>query len=181
MDTIGFMELSSIASGIEIADSMLKAANVKLIFAKASCPGKYYILLSGQIANVEKSIETGVAMGGGFVVSSLVLPKIHPKVFMAVNMAGMPEKAEAIGVMEFFSVTSSLIAADTAVKAAPVDLIDIRLGTGIGGKSFVVLSGDTSSVQSAVDAAAAVRAEEGMLVNKAVVSKPDKKLLSSLF
>jgi microcompartment protein CcmL/EutN len=181
MDTIGFMELSSIACGIEIADFMLKAANVNLIFAKASCPGKYYILITGQIANVEKSIEAGVARGKGFVVSSLVLPRIHPKVLLAVNMAGIPDKVEAIGVMEFFSVTSSLIAADTAVKASPVDLVDIRLGTGIGGKSFVVLSGDTSSVRSAVDAAAAVRMDEGMLVNKTVISKPDKKLLSSLF
>jgi microcompartment protein CcmL/EutN len=175
------MELSSIACGIEIADSMLKAANVHLIFAKASCPGKYYILINGQIASVEKSIKTGIGMGGGFVVSSLVLPKIHPKVVMAIQMAGMPDKVEAIGVMEFFSVTSSLIAADTAVKAAPVELIDIRLGAGIGGKSFVIVSGDTSSVRSAVDAAAAVRADEGMLVNKTVLSKPDKKLLSSLF
>jgi microcompartment protein CcmL/EutN len=181
VDTIGFIELSSIASGVEIADSMLKAAGVDLIFARASCPGKYYILLRGQIAGVERAIETGTAMGGGFVVSSLVLPKIHPKVVLAMQMAGMPDRVEAIGVMEFFSVTSSLIAADTAVKAAPVDLIDIRLGTGIGGKSFVVLSGDTSSVRSAVDAAAAVRADEGMLVNKVVISKPDKRLLSSLF
>ncbi|MDR1377692.1 MAG: BMC domain-containing protein [Synergistaceae bacterium] len=181
MNTIGFMELSSIARGIEVADSMLKAASVNLMSAKASCPGKYYILINGQIANVEKSIQTGVAQGAGFVVSSLVLPKIHPKVILAVNMAGIPDKIEAIGVMEFFSVTSSLIAADAAVKAAPVELVDIRLGTGIGGKSFVVLSGDVSSVRSAVDAAAAIRADEGMLVNKTVIARPDKKLLSSLF
>jgi hypothetical protein len=32
-----------------------------------------------------------------------------------------------------------------------------------------------------VDAATAVRMDEGMLVNKTVISKPDKKLLSSLF
>ncbi|MDR1650725.1 MAG: BMC domain-containing protein [Synergistaceae bacterium] len=181
MDTIGFIELSSIAGGIETADGMLKTASVNLIFAKASCPGKYYILINGQIANVEKSIKFGTVTGGGFVVSSLVLPRVHPKVIAALNMAGMPDRIEAVGVMEFFSVTASLIAADTAVKAALVDIVDIRLGTGIGGKSFVVVSGDTSSVKTAVDAASAVRSDEGMLVNKAVISKPDKKLISSLF
>ncbi|MDR1977492.1 MAG: BMC domain-containing protein [Synergistaceae bacterium] len=182
MDTIGFVELSSIASGIEIADAMLKTANINLVFAKASCPGKYYILINGQVANVEKAINVGIEMGKGFVVSSLVLPKIHQKVILAINMSGLTNnKVDAIGVMEFYSVTSSLIAADTAVKAAPVNIIDIRLGTGIGGKSFVVICGDTSSVKDAVDAASSVRTEEGMLVNKVIVSKPDKKLLSSLF
>jgi microcompartment protein CcmL/EutN len=180
MDTIGFVELSSIASGIEIGDAMLKAVDVGLISAKASCPGKYYIMISGQVANVEKAIKIGEGIAKGYLVSSLVLSKIHPKVIAAVNMSGMPEKMEAIGVMEFFSVTASIIAADTAVKASPVDLVDLRLGTGIGGKSFVVLAGDTSSVKTAVDAAVAGMADDGMLVNKTIISKPDKKLLQAL-
>ena len=37
--------------------------------------------------------------------------------------------------MEFFSVTASVYAADAAVKAADVDLIDVRLGTGTDGRS----------------------------------------------
>jgi len=181
MDTIGFVELSSIASGIEIADAMLDTANVNLIFAKASCPGKYYVLINGQVANVQKAVKVGSDMAGGFLVSSLVLPRIHPKVVVAINMSGViPDKIDAIGVMEFFSVTSSIIAADSAVKAAQVELIDVRLGTGIGGKSFVVVSGDISSVKTAVEAATSNN-DDGMLVNKAVISKPDKKLLSNLF
>jgi microcompartment protein CcmL/EutN len=181
MDTLGFVELSSIASGIEIADAMLKTANINLIFAKASCPGKYYVLINGQVSNVEKAIKVGADMAKGFLISSLVLPRIHPKVVAAVNMGGdMPEKVEAIGVMEFFSVTSSIIAADTAVKASPVELLDIRLGTGIGGKSFVVVAGDTSAVKTAIDSAASSSRDDGMLVNKVVISRPDKNLLSNL-
>lgn len=181
MDTIGFIELSSIASGVEIADIMLKAAQVNLIFAKASCPGKYYILISGQVSGVENAIREGREAGGGFVVSSLVLPKIHPQVIAAINMSSMPNKVSAIGVIEFFSVTSSLVAADAAVKASLVELIDIRLGTGIGGKSFVVLTGETSAVRTAVDAAVVGQIDSGMLLNKIVVSNPRKELLASLF
>lgn len=40
METIGFLELNSIAKGIEAADAVLKAAEVELIFSKAVCPGK---------------------------------------------------------------------------------------------------------------------------------------------
>ena len=181
MDTIGFVEVTSIASGIEVADAMLDTANVNLIFAKASCPGKYYVLVNGQITNVQKAIEVGTDTAGGFLVSSLVLPKIHPKVVVAINMSGViPDKIDAIGIMEFFSVTSSIIAADAAVKAAAVELVDVRLGTGIGGKSFVIVSGDISSVKTAVEAATSGK-DDGMLVHKAVISKPDEQLLPSLF
>ncbi|EHL2524042.1 BMC domain-containing protein, partial [Listeria monocytogenes] len=37
MDTLGFLELNSISKGIEAVDTMLKAANSELIYAKASC------------------------------------------------------------------------------------------------------------------------------------------------
>ena len=44
METIGFLELNSIAKGVEVADIVLKTAAVSLIFSRAGCPGKYYLL-----------------------------------------------------------------------------------------------------------------------------------------
>lgn len=181
MDTIGFLELTSIASGIEVVDSMLKTANVDLIFAKASCPGKYYIMISGNVGNVKASINQGIAMGKNFVVDSLVLPKIDPQVIQAINMSSSPTTFDTIGVLEYFSVTASLIAADIAVKSSNVKILDVRLGTGIGGKSFVVLTGDTAAVSAAVESASKASEENGMLLNKIVVPKPRKELIESLF
>ena len=60
-ETIGFLELNSIAKGIEAADAMLKAAETELILAKAGCPGKYYILICGDVAAVKASLEAGAA------------------------------------------------------------------------------------------------------------------------
>lgn len=181
MDTLGFLELSSIAEGIKIADAMLKASRVDLIYARASCPGKYYIMIGGYISDVINSMKQGVALGKGFVISSVVLPRIHPQVISAINMGSVPEKVEAIGVMEFYSVTSSIVAADTAVKAADIELIDVRLGTGIGGKSFVVITGDISAVSSAVEAAVRSQIDSGMLLNRVVIPNPRKELVESLF
>ena len=39
-ETIGFLELNSIAKGVEAADAILKAAETDLLFARAGCPGK---------------------------------------------------------------------------------------------------------------------------------------------
>lgn len=181
MDTIGFMELSSISAGIEVADTMLKAAHIKLLFSRASCPGKYYVLICGNVSNVNDAVKRGEDIAGGFCVSSLVIPKVHPQVIMAINMSGMPAKVAAIGVMEFFSVASSLIAADIAVKSAAVELIDIRLGTGIGGKSFAVLTGEITAVTRSVEAAVQSQLCDGMLVNKVVIANPRRELIASLF
>lgn len=181
MDTIGFIELTSIAKGIEVADAMLKAANTELIFAKASCPGKYYIMISGNVDSVTAAIKQGNLMGDGSIVDSLVLSKINPQVIKAINMGVMPKDVKSIGVMEFFSVTAAVLAADVAVKASSVDLIDVRLGTGIAGKSFVVLTGEISSVKTAIEAGSLAGKESGMLVNKIVIAKPRNELVESLF
>lgn len=180
METIGFLELNSIAKGVEVADYVLKTAAVDLLFAKAGCPGKYYILFTGDVAAVQASIEAGCTVGGERVVDHCVIPHIHPQVIKAINMANMPDEMQSIGVMEFFSVTASVYGADAAVKAADVELVDVRLGTGIGGKSFVVLTGEVAAVRAAVECGINTPAAEGMVVSSVVIPNPHRALLSSL-
>ena len=180
MESIGFLELNSIAKGIEAADAVLKTAAVDLVFSKAGCPGKYYLLFTGEVAAVQSSIDTGCAVGGSHVVDKCVIPRVHPQVISAINMTNMPEQMKAIGVMEFFSVTASVYGADAAVKAADVDLIEVRLGMGIGGKSFVVLTGEVAAVSEAVKCGINTPAAEGMVISSVVIPSPHKDLLTSL-
>ena len=180
METIGFLELNSIAKGIEAADFILKAANVNLLFAKASCPGKYFILFSGEVSAVKASLDAGLAAGGHYVVDSVVIARIHDQVIKAINLSIEPIEVGAIGVMEFFSVTASVYAADAAVKAADVTLMDVRLGTGIGGKSFVVLCGDVAAVNEAVQSATSLSSSDGLLISSVVIPNPCKEIFESL-
>lgn len=179
-ETIGFLELNSIARGIEAADIILKTAEVELIYAKASCPGKYYILFNGEVAAVQSSIDAGKVIGEGHVVDDCVIPRIHPQVISAINQVFEPETYKSIGVMEFFSVTASIYAADAAVKAADVNIVDIRLGTGIGGKSFVVVTGEVAATKSAIDAGIHNKNAEGMVISDVVIPNPRKEIFESL-
>jgi len=181
IQTIGFLELNSIAKGFEATDAMLKAAEVSLIFAKPNCPGKFNVLISGDVAAVKSSIEAGVAIGGHHVIEQLEIPRVHPQVIKAINFSTVPEELNAVGILEYFSITASILGADSAVKAADVTLIDIRLGTGIGGKSFVVLTGDTSAVTEAIEIGAKITEDSGMLISKVVIPNPRKELFDSLF
>ena len=180
LETIGFLELNSIAKGIEASDIILKTADVKLVFSKASCPGKYQILFTGEVAAVKSSLESGIVTGGSFVVDSCVIPRVHPQVIKAINMSGEIDELKTVGVMEFYNVTASVYAADAAVKAADVDLIEVRIGTGIGGKSFVVLTGEVAAVREAVSCGIATENAEGMTVSSVVIPNPHPELLESL-
>lgn len=180
METIGFLELSSIAKGMEVADCVLKTADVRMIFSRAGCPGKYYLLFTGKVSAVQESVNAGCRLGGSFVVDNCVIPRVHPQVIQAMNMASAPDNMRAIGVMEFYSVTASVYAADAAVKAADVQLIDVRLGTGIGGKSFVVLTGEVAAVSEAVKCGINTPNAQGMIVTSVVIPGPQSELLSML-
>ena len=60
---IGFLEFSSIAKGIEAADIVLKTADVELVFAHPTCPGKYTLLFISDVAAVAAALEAGKKIG----------------------------------------------------------------------------------------------------------------------
>lgn len=177
---IGLIELNSIAKGIETTDKMIKAAEVELLFSKAVCPGKFIVLITGDVAAVKAAVEIGASCGEHYVVDHLLLPNVAQEVIHAVNGTSSIENVNALGVLEFFSIAAAIIAADRAVKTAAVNLLEVRLGVGIGGKSFITLTGDVSSVTAAVDTAAVEAGENGMLVEKVVIPSPTKELFDSL-
>ncbi|MDD2955083.1 MAG: BMC domain-containing protein [Oscillospiraceae bacterium] len=180
METIGFLELNSIAKGVEAADAILKAAEVDLLFAKATCPGKYTVLFTGEVAAVTASLQAGEAVAGHFAIDSVVIPRVHPQVIQAINLASAPGDVNAVGVMEFFSITAAVYAADAAVKAADVSLIDVRLGTGIGGKSFVVLTGEVAAVAESVRCGVATGSDKGLVVTSVVIPNPRPEIFQAL-
>ena len=181
MENIGFLELNSIAKGIEAADAMLKAAEVRLITARPSCPGKYHVLVTGKVAAVQSSVEAGMETASANVLDQVVIPRVHPQVIAAIGLSTVPEQSNAVGILEYFSVTASLYGADAAVKAADVTLLEVRLGTGIGGKSFVVMTGNVSAVTEGVEAGAASAGDSGLLVSRVVIPSPHPELFESLY
>ncbi|MFR4168731.1 MAG: BMC domain-containing protein [[Clostridium] symbiosum] len=180
MEAIGILESNSIAKGIEAADAVLKAADTALLYAKPVCPGKYTILFYGDVAAVSASLDAGEAVIDAHLVDSVVIPRIHPQVIQAISLSTAPDGVNAVGVMEFFSVTAAVYAADAAAKAADVTLLDVRLGVGIGGKSFAVLTGEVAAVEEAVRCGMAAGEEKGLAVTSTVIPSPRKEIFDAL-
>jgi len=174
---IGLIETSSIAKGFLIADTVLKTANVEILVNRTICPGKYMVLIGGDVDAVNSSVEAGVRAGAHTVVDHFVIPNVHPSVFPAISgVAHLPE-LKALGVVESFSVASIIEAADAAVKATPIQLVCIHLAMAIGGKGWVSLTGDVASVEEAVEVAAGVIQRKGLLVEKGVIPAPRPEIV----
>jgi microcompartment protein CcmL/EutN len=179
-NSLGLIELTSIAAGYLACDAMLKAADVELVLASSICSGKYMVMVRGDVAAVEAAVSAGIAQGNFAIIDSFVIPNLHDAVFPAISGSNKVEALEALGIVESFSVASLIEGADAAVKTARIELIEIRLAMALGGKAFVTLTGDVAAVQSAVDSAAQVVGQKGMLVNKVVIPHPRPELLNEM-
>lgn len=178
--SIGLLELKSIPVGIETADEMLKAANVELLLSTPICPGKYIILVSGNIGAVKSSVEAGSIRADIFLVGKHIINNVHESLPAAIAGTTQVDNVSALGVIETISALSVVTAGDIAAKASNVKLIEIRIARGLGGKGFLMLSGEISSVKSAVNACINTLRESGEITSYSVISSPHKDLIKNI-
>ena len=170
--SIGLVELSSVAAGFAVADTMLKAGNVRLLLSRSICSGKYMVLIGGETAAVQSAVAAGAEAAEGCLIDQFVIANVHPDVFTALGRTQPVEPVGALGILESFNVATLLQAADAAAKAAAVVLVEIRLAMALGGKAFCTMTGDIGAVQSAMAAGKRVLADAGVLVNAVLISRP---------
>lgn len=178
--SIGVIELSSIGIGYRVEDEMLKAAQVELIIARTICSGKYLIVLGGSVSDVEAAIRAGLTVASEAVIDHLVLANVHESVFPALgqSVALTAEETGALGVIETFSGTSVLAAADAAAKAARVTIFRIHVAMALGGKGLCLMTGSVADVRAGVEAAANEARRRGLLVSEIVIPRPSRELFS---
>ncbi|ACZ18325.1 BMC domain-containing protein [Thermanaerovibrio acidaminovorans] len=177
---IGLVEYKTVPKGVEAADAMLKASEVRLLFSSPICPGKYVTIVAGEVDAVRTAVGKAVQVGGIFTVDSHVLPNVHPSVIPALTATGEYGDVEALGLVETISAVAAVSAGDVAAKAASVSLLEIRIARGLGGKGFVVVTGDLGSVEASIRACERKLGEEGGIVSTAVIASPHRDLVSAM-
>lgn len=177
-EAVGMVEVSSIAMGYVAEDAMLKAADVRLLAARTICSGKYLVAVGGNVSSVQSAIAAATQAAESGIIDYIVIPNVHPLVFPAITGAVelRAEDIKALGVIETFSASTAVEAADAAVKAANVIPFRVHLAMALGGKGLVLVTGDVSACQAAVAAGAEVATEHGLLVNKIVIPGPHRDL-----
>ena len=180
--TIGCVELNSISAGLHVADEMVKAAEVQLVLARPTCPGRYLVIVTGDTGAVKSSVEAGRNIGRDMVVDWFVIPSVHESVIPAMNGTAVCPRINALGCIETCTTASCIIAADAAAKAGQVQLIELRFAAGLGGKAFIVRTGEVSSVRASVDAGVEVVNSDasGPVLSHIVIPSPSAELKAQL-
>lgn len=173
---IAAIETSSIAQGFLVADAMVKQAEIDVLEASTLSPGRFWILVGGEVATVRASHRRGVEVAADTLLDDLLIPQIHAGVLAALRGIAPAPQADALGVIETLSAASAIVAADLAAKAAAITVRDVRLANGIGGKGVVTLAGELGDVQAAIEAGRAPAQKRGLLARSIIIPRLDPRL-----
>ncbi len=170
--SIALVELNSIAKGILTSDTMIKNSPVSMIRSGSVHNGKYIILVGGSVASVDEAYRIGIITAGDSLIDSLFLPEVHESVFEA--LSGIRKKCsdECIAVVETLSVASVIKAADSGIKGADVEIIEIRIADDLGGKGLVILSGKLEEIETAAIIIKGLLSEKSSIVDISIIPRP---------
>ncbi len=168
---LALVEVRSIARGLVVTDAIVKKASVELLRASPISPGRYITLFWGPVGEVEEASREGIARSGDFLVDHLLLPGAHP--LLRDTLLGISQQAlvDSLVIVETSTIASALWSLDAALKRAGVGILELRLGAGIEGKGYYVLSGPLPDVQAAAERAQAVLTPQHC-INVEVVPAP---------
>ena len=171
---LGFLELSSLARGPVVVDAMVKRAPVRVLASEPASDGKLLILARGDEASMFEAMLAGEDAATGVLLGTVCLPDAHPDLWHL--LAGLLKRAptDAVGLVETRLCAAAILGADLAAKAAAVQLLELRLARGIGGKGLFTFTGHLSDVQAALDAARTMQPDH--LVAAELIARPHDDL-----
>ena len=176
---VGLVETTSIARGLVVADAMVKRALVRLAMARPVTPGKHVVIVTGDVGEVDEAMKAGLAAAAHTLVDSLHLANAHVALLAALHKGCWTASCDALGIVETFSVASTLLGADAACKASEVELVELRLADGLGGKAYFAITGELALVEAGVIAAERALAS-GLLFTREIIARPHADLIAAL-
>lgn len=180
MNSIGLVEVKNVSKGMVVTDEMLKSAGIELLQSGSVCPGKFVTIVGGDLSAIKASVDRARMVAEDMLIDTFVIGNLGENVFEAMaGIVDVPNK-RALGIIETYTAASIIEAADAASKAAMVNLIEVRVARGMGGKCFVTMTGEVADVTAAVEAGSMLAAKNGVLMNSEVIPNPHPDLWESV-
>ena len=175
---LALLEFGSIAGGIAVVDRMLKKSPVALLRCGTVHPGRYLALVGGSVAAVEEAHGEGVALGvkAGALTDEVCLPNPHPALASALVGQGTEPGEDTVGVIEVSTSPALLRVVDAALKAVPVELVELRLADDLGGRAVALLTGQLRDIEEALAVAEQRRGACAELIGSEVIARIDGTL-----
>jgi len=177
---IALVELASIAQGVKTGDAMVKRAPVEVIHAGTVHPGKYLLLVGGDVASVEEALTAARACTPTRL-DELFLPHVHEDVVAALRgRRNTDGDGEAIALFETMTVCATIAGADRGCKNAQVTLREIHPADELGGKAYCVFQGPLAEVEAAIEAAENALSDPQLLVGSVVIPQLSDEMRANL-
>ena len=157
---------------------MLKAGSVQLMLARSICSGKFLIVVAGDVTSVQAALLAGAAAAGASLIERRQIARVHPT-GAAGHLSNCRNSTQPV---EFHRRHRNIFRGQhhrggrRGGQDGQRHAAQVHLAMALGGKGFVVMAGDVSSVQAAVTAGSKAAADDGMLVGKAVIAAPSPEL-----
>jgi microcompartment protein CcmL/EutN len=180
LPAIAMIELGSIAAGAYAADKMVKRSPVELLHAGTVQPGKYLILVGGGTAEVEESYRAGMQAAPNEILDEVLLPRVHQRVVKAIDGARSYDGYDSLVVLETSTISAILRATDAAAKGAVVEVAELRLGNGLGGRGLAILTGELTDVEAAAEIAGQCLAGRNVTLCHSIVSNVHEQFAARL-
>ena len=177
---IALIELDSIAIGVLAGDAMAKKAPLAMLKTGTIHPGKYLVMVGGEVAAVEESYREGLRIAGSAMVDNVILPDVHQQVLDGIFGTKLPNRQEALGVMETSTVAANIDSADAAIKGASVTILEMRLADGLGGRSFTLFGGKVEDVQAAIQIGTERVRGRNIEIHTTVVPRVDEGMAAAI-
>ncbi len=175
--SIGLFEFYSISDGLKMTDILLKSSNVHIHKNEIICPGKYALLIKGDLKAVSNAVSRAKSEKMTSMIKAELIPDISDKVFEGLNKNIDELNADAVGVLETKNYVISLVLADLMVKSARITILKILDRLGIVGKGIIIYSGSTSQVDSAHNCAIGSKYAENIVASN-TINKPDSNFFN---
>lgn len=178
---LAVVEFCDIPTGMFATDAMLKKAPIGFVKCGSISRGRYLTIIGGTTASVDEAFAEALAVGGDGVIDSILLADVHPRVFEAVAGERCVGGEGAVAILETDTVASNVRAAEVALKATTVGLIEIRLAdTGLSGKGLSVYQGELFDIEEAVRVARSYLEEAGVAVRHRIIAQPHESLMAQV-
>jgi microcompartment protein CcmL/EutN len=152
---LAMLDLGNVPQGLRALDRLAKEASVTVLSAGTIQGGRYLVLFAGEVEPVQRSFHRASEGAGAALVDSVLLPFAEERIAPAIQRGTVrwPAPGDTLGVLQNGTPPTLLAAVDAALKGANVELVELRVGDGLGGQAIASVWGETPDVEAALELA----------------------------
>jgi microcompartment protein CcmL/EutN len=152
---LAMLDLSDVPPGLCVLDALAKEALVEVHGAGTMEGGRFLILFGGEVEAVNFAWAKARTAGGAALWDQVLLPHAERRLLPAIQKAEVrwPAPGDTLGALQAGSPPTLLGAVDAALKGTGVELVQLRVGDGLGGKAIAMLWGETHEIEAAMSLA----------------------------